>query len=289
MLERDDTSVTVQNDVPPGSETLIVGHMALVGHIVRETMARVPSHVDRDDLTSAGLAALVQAGHGFDPSRGVPFPSYAATRIRGAIVDELRGIDWASRSVRRRARDLDATRSRLAATLGRPATDLEVGTVAGLSVSEVVANDEDVVRAHVLSLNAAEDSSLGERLVCVAPTPEAEFEHRERLTYLTDAIAELPQRLRHVVEQYFLAEQPMAEIADTLGVSESRVSQIRSEALVLLRDALNHELEPDLVAPHARPDGCAAQRREAYFAAVASRHAAGGRPPSGDCKLNALG
>lgn len=278
-----------QNDVPPGSETLIVGHMALVGHIVRETMARVPSHVDRDDLTSAGLAALVQAGHGFDSSRGVPFPRYAATRIRGAIVDELRSIDWASRSVRRRARDLDATRSRLASTLGRPATDAEVGTVTGLSLTEVVANDEDVARAQVLSLNAAEDSSLGETLVSATPSPEAQLEHRERLTYLTEAIAELPERLRHVVEQYFLAERPMAEIAETLGVSESRVSQIRAEALVLLRDALNHELEPDLVEPHARPDGCAAQRREAYFAAVASRHAAGARQPYGDWQINAMG
>jgi RNA polymerase sigma factor for flagellar operon FliA len=267
-------------DVLSGSETLIVGNIALVGHLVRETMARVPSHVDRDDLTSAGLAALVQAAHAYDPDRGVPFARYAATRVRGALVDELRSIDWASRSVRRRARDLDATRTRLAGTLGRPATAAEVATATGLSVEEVTANDDDVSKAQVLSLNAAEDSAVGEVLVSTAAGPEAVVEHRERLTYLTEAVAELPERLRVVVEQYFLAERPMAEIAETLGVSESRVSQIRGEALVLLREALHRELEPELATPHARPQGCAAQRREAYFAAVASRHAAGLRRPA---------
>ncbi|GCD89529.1 sigma-70 family RNA polymerase sigma factor [Nocardioides sp. LS1] len=279
--------MTPHHNVPPGSEALIVQHMALVGHIVRETIARVPSHVDRDDLTSAGLAALVQAAHAFDESRGVPFSRYAATRVRGAIVDELRSIDWASRSVRRRARELDATRTTLANTLGRPATDAEVASSAGLSVEEVVANGDDVARAQVLSLHASEDNSFAETLVSTTPSPEVQAEHAERLTYLSEAVAELPERMRVVVEQYFLNERPMAEIAETLGVSESRISQIRAEALILLRDALNHELEPELVVPHARPQGCAAQRREAYFAAVATRHAAGVRRMAGGTPVNA--
>ena len=276
------TIVTHYNDVPPGSEALIVVHVPLVGHIVRETMARVPSHVDRDDLTSAGLAALVQAAQAYDPDRGVPFNRYAATRIRGAIVDELRSVDWASRSVRRRARELDATRSRLATVLGRTPTTVELAQATGLSKDEIVANDDDVTRAQVLSLHASEDDALGESLVSKNPSPEALLEHREKLTYLTEAIAELPERLRLVVEQYFLAERPMAEIATTLGVTESRVSQLRAEALVLLRDALNHELEPDLLPEHPRPGGAADRRREAYFAAVAARHASGLRHFGGD-------
>ena len=270
-------TVTHDNDAPMGSEALIVVHVPLVGHIVRETMSRVPSHVDRDDLSSAGLTALVQAAHSYDPARGVPFNRYATTRIRGAILDELRSVDWASRSVRRRARELDATRGRLATLLGRPATTSEVAQASGLSTEEVIANDDDVSRAQILSLHASEEETLSERLVSSSPTPEALAEHRERLTYLYEAIAELPERLRHVVEQYFIAERPMAEIAETLGVTESRVSQLRAEALVLLRDALNHALEPDLVTPPARPGGAAARRREAYFAAVAARHAAGMR------------
>jgi RNA polymerase sigma factor for flagellar operon FliA len=276
-------------NVSSGSDTLIVSHMAIVGHIVRETLARVPAHVDRDDLTSAGLAALVQAAHSFDPERGVPFPRYATTRVRGAIVDELRSIDWASRSVRRRARDLDATRTELASALGRPATPEEVASTAGLSVLEVTANDEDVARAQVLSLDLAEEAGAGETLASVIPGPEQMTEHRERLTYLTEAVAELPERMRVVVEQYFLAERPMAEIAETLGVSESRISQIRAEALVLLRDALHRELEPELFRAPQRPEGCAARRREAYFAAVASRHAAGLRGVRRDASLDATG
>ncbi len=259
----------------PAAEALIVGNTALVGHIVRETMSRVPAHVDRDDLTSAGLLALVQAAQAYDPERGVPFNRYAATRIRGAIVDELRSVDWASRSVRRRARELDATRARLAGVLGRTATAAEVADAAGLRVEEVTGNDDDIARAQVLSLHASEDEGIGDTLVGNAPDPQRSLEHRERLTYLTEAVAELPERLRLVVEQYFLNERPMAEIAEILGVTESRISQLRAEALVLLRDALNHELDPDLLPVPSRPDGSAAKRREAYFAAVAKRHSAG--------------
>jgi RNA polymerase sigma factor for flagellar operon FliA len=112
------------------------------------------------------------------------------------------------------------------------------------------------------------------------PTPEQLAEHRERLTYLIEAVAELPDRLRIVICDYFLEERPMAEIAAELGVTESRVSQMRAEALVLLRDALNHELDPGLLQPHARPQGSAARRRETYFAAVAARHAAGVHRPA---------
>lgn len=256
-------------------DELITSHMALVGHIVRETMGRVPAHVNRDDLTSAGLTALVQAAQGFEEDRGVPFTRYAARRIRGAILDELRSVDWASRSVRRRARDLEETRSRLAATLGRPASPEEIASSAGLTLAEIDSNDDDIARAQVLSLQGAAGVGLEETLVSASATPAEQLEHRERLEYLVAAVAELPARLRTVVEDYFFAERPMADIAAELGVSESRISQIRAEALVLLRDALHHALDPELAAPSARPGGCAARRKEAYVSAVMSRHAAG--------------
>ena len=262
-------------------DDLITSNMPLVGHIVRETMGRVPSHVNRDDLTSAGLTALVQAARAYDAERGVPFERYAATRIRGAIVDELRSVDWASRSVRRRARDLDETRTRLSAALGRTPSISEVASALGLSVDEVVANDDDVNRAQVLSLQGATDSSLDELLPTRAPSPEQLVEHQEKLAYLVEAIAELPERLRIVVQDYFFAERPMADIAADLGVTDSRISQMRAEALVLLRDALNHALEPALVQQVGKPGGCANRRREAYFAAVAARHAEGARRSAG--------
>lgn len=261
-------------------DALITSSIPVVTHIVRETMGRVPSHVSRDDLTSAGLAALVQASKSFDASRGVPFARYAATRVRGAVLDELRGIDWASRSVRRRARDLDATRSQLASILGRSPSQSEVAEAVGMTLGEIAQNDEDIARAQVLSLQGAQDASLDDVLPSAGPTPEQLIEHRERLAYLVEAVAELPERLRIVVSDYFLEERPMAEIAAELGVTESRVSQMRAEALVLLRDALNHELDPTLLQAHARPNGSAARRREAYFAAVATRHAASARRPA---------
>ncbi len=261
-------------------DELITGNIALVGHIVRETMNRIPAHVSRDDLTSAGLTALVQAAGGFDPARGVPFARYAATRVRGALLDELRGIDWASRSVRRRARDLDETRSRLNAEFGRPATDEEIASAAGMSLEELAANREDVARASVVSLNGFADNTLDDLLPSAGLTPEQIVEREERICYLREAIQELPERLRTVVTEYFFAERPMAEIAERLGVTESRISQIRAEALVLLKGALDFALEP--ARPEAAEDtverkGCATRRREAYFAAVAARHGAGVR------------
>lgn len=267
-------------------DALITRHIPVVTHIVRETLGRVPSHVNRDDLTSAGLAALVQASKSFESERGVPFARYAATRVRGAILDELRGIDWASRSVRRRARDLDATRSQLAGILGRMPSPQEVADAVGMTMAEIAQNEDDIARAQVLSLQGAQDASLEDMLPSGGPTPEQLLEHRERLTYLIEAVAELPERLRIVISDYFLEERPMAEIAAELGVTESRVSQMRAEALVLLRDALNHELDPSQLQPHARPQGSAARRRDAYFAAVAARHAASVQRPAGLAALD---
>ncbi len=258
-------------------DALVTSHMSLVGHIVRESMGRLPAHVNRDDLTSAGLTALVQAARSFDGSRGVPFTRYASTRIRGAIIDELRGVDWASRSVRRRARELDETRNRLATQLGRTPSEAEVASAAGVTVEEIAANDDDVSRASVMSLQGFGDTPIDDVLPTRAPSPEERLEQNERIGYLVDAVAELPDRLRVVVETYFFAERPMAEIAAELGVTESRVSQMRAEALVLLKDAMNSALDPDLVAAHERPEGCAARRRDAYFAAVASRRTTAAR------------
>jgi RNA polymerase sigma factor FliA len=261
----------------PADDSLVRQHLPLVGHIVRETMARVPAHVNRDDLTSAGLAALVQAARSYDSERGVSFSRYASTRVRGAILDELRSIDWASRSVRRRARQVDEVRNSLAVQLGRTPSDGEIASALGVGVEEISANEDDVSRAVVMSLQGFGETPIDDLLVSHIPGPEDLVEHREKVAYLQDAVAELPERLRTVVQGYFFAEQPMAEIAAELGITESRVSQMRAEALALLKDALNSALDPSLVTPHARPNGCAARRRNAYFAAVAAHRSFGTR------------
>lgn len=252
------------------TEQLVEQNLPLVGHIVRETMTRIPAHVLREDLMSAGLMALVQAARSYDPDRGVSFSGYAATRIRGAVVDELRGLDWASRSVRRRARQVDDARSRLSVTLGRSATDAEVAAALGIGLGELDSHKGDMSRAVVMSLQGFEDSSVDDLLPATGTTPAETLEERERIAYLHDAVENLPERLRIVVEGYFFGEQPMVELAEQLGVTESRISQLRAEAVVLLRGALNSALDPELVPTHDRPEGCAARRREAYYASVAA-------------------
>ena len=133
---------THTESVAPSVDELVQQALPLVGHIVREMLSRVPAHVSRDDLMSAGLLALVQAAKAFDPERGVSFSGYAATRIRGGIVDELRSLDWASRSVRRRARQVEEARNTLAVSLGRVATDAEVAGALGLGVNELASHQE---------------------------------------------------------------------------------------------------------------------------------------------------
>src|SRR3954449_8513201 len=253
----------------PGEEELVRTHLALVGHIVRETLARVPSYVCRDDLVSAGMYALVLRARAFDEGRGVPFGRFAAIRIRGALTDELRSMDWASRAVRGRARSIEAVRNELAATLGRSASREEVAQTVGMSLAEVAAADADVQRASVLSLQSLDSEDGAALLPSPNDTPEATLLLREQIGYLRDAIAELPERLRTVVEQYFFEQRKMADIAADFGVTESRVSQMRAEALKLLRAAVQGMAEPTPVAPAAPRRRPAA--RASYCAAAPAR------------------
>jgi RNA polymerase sigma factor for flagellar operon FliA len=259
-------------DSPTDPASLAERHVPLVAHLVREVSGRIPASVDRDDLRSAGLVALVTASRSYDPDLGVPFAAYATTRVRGALLDELRSIDWASRSVRRRGREIETTRQRLATAMGAFPDDAKVAEALGLSTADIVRADADVARASVLSIHGAEDGMVD------LPTPQhmgpAEVVERvERMEYLADAITELPARLQTVVRGYFLEQRPMAEIGEELGVSESRVSQLRAEALVLLRRALTQTLEPQLAERPAARAGVAERRKAEYVDAVVARNA----------------
>ncbi|MEV0901858.1 sigma-70 family RNA polymerase sigma factor [Actinoplanes sp. NPDC049802] len=252
-------------------EDIVRANMPLVGHLVREMLARVPSHVNRDDLLSAGYAALVAAARGFDPGRGVPFSRFAAARVRGALLDELRGLDWASRSVRQRARRADSAREELMAELGRTPTVQEVAEKLGCTVEDIESGEGDVHRATVFSLQGFATAAADDIVTEPGAGPEEMLLRRERFGYLRHAVEALPERLRTVVEGYFFDERPMAQIAADLGVSESRVSQLRAEALVLLRDGLNTHLDPAMAAQNPPKEGCVARRRAAYYDKIASR------------------
>jgi RNA polymerase sigma factor for flagellar operon FliA len=251
-------------------DALITDHLPLVGHLVRELMHRIPAHVNRDDLISAGTVALVLSARSFDPTRGVPFNRFAAIRIRGALTDELRTMDWASRAVRSRAREVESVRQTLAARLGHTPDRQEVAQAMGVSVADLDSVDADVHRAAVLSLQSLTPDDGAELLPTAGEGPESVLLRREQIGMLKDAIAELPVRLRTVVEQYFFAQRKMADIAAELGVTESRVSQLRSEALTMLRVGMRSGSDDEAAAPAVTSRGQSAQR-EAYSLAVAAR------------------
>jgi RNA polymerase sigma factor for flagellar operon FliA len=252
-------------------DDLVRSHLPLVGHLVREMLTRLPAHVSREDLVSAGMAALATAAKSFNPDRGTPFGSFATARIRGALLDELRGLDWASRSVRSRARRVDTANQQLTATLGRTPTQPELAETLGVAVNELKSVIDDVQRAVVLSLQGFAVGTAEDMVPERTPGPEDLILHRERIGYLHHAIDALPERLHHVVTAYFFQERPMTDIAQELGVTESRVSQLRAEAVVMLRDGLNTHLDPEQVTTPDRTGGCVARRRDAYYNAIATQ------------------
>ncbi len=260
---------------PESIDELVRTHLPLVGHLVREVLGRVPAHVNRDDLVSAGMLALAMSAKSFDASRGVPFGRFAAIRIRGALTDELRTMDWASRAVRGKAREIESVRNELAAALGRTPSRDEVAQTLGVGVSDLDSVEADVQRASVLSIQGLTDNDGADLLSDRDAGPEGLLLHREQLGILRDAIAELPERLRTVVEQYFFAQRKMADIAAELGVTESRVSQLRSEALVMLRAGMRAQ-DSEAPAPVAITSR-RANAQAAYCAAVATRSTLAGR------------
>jgi RNA polymerase sigma factor for flagellar operon FliA len=276
---------------PAVVEELVRANLPLVGHLAREAAVKLPRHLDTDDLHGAGALALVQAAQSFDDTLGVPFARFAATRIRGAMIDHMRQRDWATRSVRSRARALATVSEELTKALHRRPTDAELAAAGGLSEAEVRQVQAGTDRATLLSLDplSADDEGLGSHLVDRAPRPDEALVAAERIGYLRDAIAELPERARLVVTGYYLDNRQLTEIAEQLGVTQSRASQLRAEALDLLHEALSRLLTDDSrvgAGATARvddgpgddggrgaapADGVRARRREAYVASVARR------------------
>jgi RNA polymerase sigma factor for flagellar operon FliA len=249
-----------------GVGELVEENLALVGHLVREVMEKVPTSVCRDDLTSAGMVSLVVSAQAFRPDSGVHFARFAAPRIRRALLDELRGMDLAARSVAGPCREVESVRAQLSATLGHPARPRDVAGALGMTVAELSALELALDQDAVLSLNAFTPGGAAELLAGPSSDPEALLLQREKLGYLRDAIADLPGRLRYLVTSYFFRQCPLSEIAAELGVSESRLRQMRAEALRLLRRGMNAQLDPSTPlqpAFSARPPAT----RPAYVAA----------------------
>jgi len=209
-------------------DALVRAHLHLANQAVGELARRLPSHVNRDDLSSAAMLGLAQAARSWDPDRGASFERHAATRIRGALLDELRDSDWASRSVRSRARRLQQAGEELTGRLGRVPTPAELATELGTDPKAVHKLVGDVHRATVLNYESiVADGEAEDLLPSGDRPPDHVLVDRERRAYLADAVLALPERLRAVVIGYFYEERPMLDLAAELGVTESRVSQLR--------------------------------------------------------------
>jgi RNA polymerase sigma factor for flagellar operon FliA len=186
----------------------------------------------------------VEVARRFDPAAGASFATYALARLQGAVLDELRSGDWASRSVRAAARRTDAAADALAMTLGRPPTKDELATSLGVPQSELDALKVDVHRAVMVSIDAdsgGDGASLD--LPDTGDSPERTLLRRERARHLEDAIRALPDRLDEVIERNFFGDESLTKIAEDLGVTLSRVSQMRARALILLHAAMREVWE----------------------------------------------
>lgn len=227
---------------------LLDQYLGLVHHCAREMVGRVSHAVELDDLVSAGSLGLVQALEGFDLGRGLAFSTYAVQRIRGSILDELRSRDWRPRSVRARSRHLASVITALESRLGRAAEPKEIADEMGVGLDDYWKLREDLDGAVMVSLGAANSRQQEElpRLEETLAAPEDEtpmdrMSKAEQAVRVREAIEQLPARERMVLALYYYEEMNLKQIAEVLHVTESRVSQIRSQALRRLRErpALN--------------------------------------------------
>lgn len=250
----------------------IEAHLPLVRHIVFQVAVHFPRHVDREDLARAGALGLVEAARRYDEQRGVPFDRFAAQRIRGAILDAVRAADWAPRSVRNLARRLEGVEQQLATELGRVPSVQEVASALGMTADELNQLQSRMFRSVVLALEHEVTEEADEELTLVdvlrdrtTLEPLEELESRELRAYLRDAVHLLPERHRLVIMGYFLDNRSSQELARFLDVTESRVSQLRSEALLMLREGIEAQYE------QAVPDdgrGRVARRKARYATAI---------------------
>ncbi len=230
-------------------DDLLQEYAPLVRRVAYKIAARLPHSVEVDDLISTGVLGLIDAIARFDPSKSNNFRSYAEIRIRGAILDELRNLDWVPRSVRQRATEIENTYLRLERELGRTVSDVEVAEEMGLSLDAFHALVDRVKPLTVVSFEDLNAGGPGEQrnvLACIRdegqPDPHGQLLLERLRGGLEDGLDELPEKQRLVLSLYYFEDLNLKEIGRILGVTESRISQLHSMAVIELRAKLKRNM-----------------------------------------------
>lgn len=229
-------------------DALLREHVGLVHFVARQVLRKLSTEADFDDLLGAGTLGLIGALESFDLTRGLAFSTFAAPRIRGSILDDLRRQDHVSRSVRRKARELGAARAELARALGRPPADRELAVRLNLDIPRVWRWESEVEGAAMVSLERTSGDrddqapSLADTLFDDGPTIEDVLEREEQVALLAEALKQLNAQEQTVLTLSYYEGLKLQEIATVLGVTESRVSQIRTKALGKLRSGMSQRL-----------------------------------------------
>jgi RNA polymerase sigma factor FliA len=229
-------------------DRLILTYAPLVKYVAGRLGSGLPAHIDENDLVSYGLLGLIGAIERYDPARDVKFETYAIARVKGAIIDELRAMDWVPRSVRARARDIERAIAELERKLRRAPTDAEIAAKLGVTESELGDSLNEISRSSIAALDElwTISSSGGDQVALIdtlededAPNPQEALSQTELREALSEAIARLPEREKLVVTLYYYEELTLREIGEVLGVTESRVSQLHTKAILRLKARLS--------------------------------------------------
>jgi RNA polymerase sigma factor FliA len=228
-------------------DRLILTYAPLVKYVAGRLGSGLPAHVDEGDLVSYGLLGLIGAIERYEPDRDVKFETYAIARIKGAIIDELRAMDWVPRSVRSRAREIERAIAALEAQTGVAPTDEQIAKKVGITVEELEDSLTDISRSSIAALDELWTvSDGGDQIALIdtvedseAPDPQNALSQTEMKEAMADAIARLPEREKLVVTLYYYEELTLREIGEVLGVTESRVSQLHTKAILRLKARLS--------------------------------------------------
>jgi RNA polymerase sigma factor for flagellar operon FliA len=225
---------------------LVLEHVGLVRILASRLAQRIPAHVELSELVSVGMVGLVEAARRYRPATGVPFDAFARQRVQGAMVDALRDLDWAPRSVRRMRRDIDSAIARKRHETGREPTDREIADALAVTETQYGRMLDQIRAVDVATLRQLDAGRDGEPLLEIAletdDGPHAQLERAELRTHLVRALGLLPERERQILSLYYERELTLAEIGAVIGVGESRVSQLRTQAIARLRSSLRASL-----------------------------------------------